>query len=329
MPSGAPTRLRRLGHPVVLGAIVVLALNDHVLKARFPGWWTGKLSDVAGVAIVATVTWVVVGRRFEAIGVTAAAFTALKVVPGVAEAAAPVLGGVTRRDPTDLLALAVLVPAAWWLGGDVARSPVTPPVTPPGEARRRHSVPGLAAATAQVLGIVGIVAATTATSCAAPPSVLEVKPDGSDLYALVSRPMNSSIAVWVRSPDHGDHWFDGQPPPGTPSPTAAPRTTGTSPAREVPELPTRGCSPDGTCFRIRDSRTIDRREAGGTWTDDLRATDERESAGFMSCGGRSATHYASLVVADDGTVLVSAGERGVTVRATDGTWRADDSMLRR
>ncbi|MCP3166264.1 hypothetical protein [Myxococcus qinghaiensis] len=38
-------------HPLVFGAVLVLVLNDHVLKARWPSWWTGKLSDVAGLAM--------------------------------------------------------------------------------------------------------------------------------------------------------------------------------------------------------------------------------------------------------------------------------------
>jgi hypothetical protein len=36
-------------HPVPLAAIGLLLLNDHVLKARWPGWVTGKLSDAAGL----------------------------------------------------------------------------------------------------------------------------------------------------------------------------------------------------------------------------------------------------------------------------------------
>lgn len=36
-------------HPVALGAVALLALNDHVLKAAYASWWTGKLSDVAGM----------------------------------------------------------------------------------------------------------------------------------------------------------------------------------------------------------------------------------------------------------------------------------------
>lgn len=37
-------------HPLALIAIAVLVVNDHLLKAAFPGtWWTGKLSDFAGL----------------------------------------------------------------------------------------------------------------------------------------------------------------------------------------------------------------------------------------------------------------------------------------
>lgn len=37
-------------HPLALAAVALLLLNDHVLKAAFPSWWTGKLSDLAGLA---------------------------------------------------------------------------------------------------------------------------------------------------------------------------------------------------------------------------------------------------------------------------------------
>jgi hypothetical protein len=36
-------------HPVALAAIALLVLNDHVLKAAYGTWWTGKLSDLAGM----------------------------------------------------------------------------------------------------------------------------------------------------------------------------------------------------------------------------------------------------------------------------------------
>jgi hypothetical protein len=38
-------------HPVILGFLFVWALNDHLLKAAFANVWTGKLSDVASLAV--------------------------------------------------------------------------------------------------------------------------------------------------------------------------------------------------------------------------------------------------------------------------------------
>ncbi|MGE3619746.1 MAG: hypothetical protein AB7L84_04705 [Acidimicrobiia bacterium] len=56
-------RLRGMGHPVVFLGAVVLVLNDHVLKGRFPGWWTGKLSDFAGLAVVGAILTAILGPR--------------------------------------------------------------------------------------------------------------------------------------------------------------------------------------------------------------------------------------------------------------------------
>lgn len=36
-------------HPAAVTAVLVMALNDHWLKATYASWWTGKLSDVAGL----------------------------------------------------------------------------------------------------------------------------------------------------------------------------------------------------------------------------------------------------------------------------------------
>ena len=36
-------------HPVALGSFALLGLNDHLLKQEYGTWWTGKLSDVAGM----------------------------------------------------------------------------------------------------------------------------------------------------------------------------------------------------------------------------------------------------------------------------------------
>jgi hypothetical protein len=36
-------------HPVPIAAVIVTGLNDHYFKYKFPGWITGKLSDICGV----------------------------------------------------------------------------------------------------------------------------------------------------------------------------------------------------------------------------------------------------------------------------------------
>ncbi|ATB45032.1 hypothetical protein [Corallococcus macrosporus] len=46
-----PTPGSAMLHPVTVAAVALLILNDHVFKAQWPSWWTGKLSDVAGLAM--------------------------------------------------------------------------------------------------------------------------------------------------------------------------------------------------------------------------------------------------------------------------------------
>jgi len=103
-------------HPAALAAIVLLAVNDWLLKGRAPGWLTGKLSDFAGLlffpllltAAWNTARWALrrpcpLTRRALVVAVvaTGAAFVAWKL--------GGVLGAV--RDPSDLLALVMLAPA--------------------------------------------------------------------------------------------------------------------------------------------------------------------------------------------------------------------------
>jgi hypothetical protein len=124
---------RAVVHPVTLASLAVLLVNDHVLKAAFPGPITGKLSDFAGLAFIPVVAaFAVRGRGVRAVAIAAlvvcSAFAAVKTSQAACDVYAQAVGtarwilaapaqimrgeallppsaGVVMRDPTDLLAL--------------------------------------------------------------------------------------------------------------------------------------------------------------------------------------------------------------------------------
>lgn len=128
-------------HPAVLAAVVVVAVNDHLLKGSglLPGAVTGKLSDVAGLfffpVLVAALLALLVGllRRHAtldeaqtsrwlvdtAVIATAAGFTAVNIVEPV-NAFAEQFWGVFTMDPTDLYCLPMVVVARQFM---LSRSP--------------------------------------------------------------------------------------------------------------------------------------------------------------------------------------------------------------
>jgi len=107
-------------HPLWLGALAVLALNDHVLKGAgvLPGAVTGKLSDFAGMLVAPALLAALVGVRGRrglllahlAVGVV---FSAIQLSRPLADAWSVLVGltgfsWITTCDPTDLVALSVL-----------------------------------------------------------------------------------------------------------------------------------------------------------------------------------------------------------------------------
>lgn len=54
----------RLLHPVIALSVALLVLNDHVLKQAYPSWWTGKLSDFAGLIFFPVFLGALVPARF-------------------------------------------------------------------------------------------------------------------------------------------------------------------------------------------------------------------------------------------------------------------------
>jgi hypothetical protein len=137
-------------HPIALLALALLLANDHLLKARYPGFVTGKLSDLAGLivaplvlvattdflapasllrrrdyarvsawlcalvvagAFAATKTWAPATRAYEAMYELARA--PLRWLVACALSRAPYGERIVlARDPTDLFALPMAVVAA-------------------------------------------------------------------------------------------------------------------------------------------------------------------------------------------------------------------------
>jgi hypothetical protein len=131
MAGRAPPLGRELLHPLPLGAVALLLLNDHVLKQAglLPGWLTGKLSDVAGLFFFPILLFVAVdamsGRRASAGSwrprsarivtlVTVIVFSAVKLWQP-ANAWMQALWGATRLDASDLVALPFAVLGGWWI----------------------------------------------------------------------------------------------------------------------------------------------------------------------------------------------------------------------
>jgi len=132
-------------HPVAIAAVTVLIANDHVLKDRWPGMVTGKLSDVAGLVFfpLLLLSLVEVARALAGrlqhpsrrllttcILVTGSIFAAAELLPvgdhllevvfgwlrwpigAIGAAGGP---GVLTQDPADLFALPALL-IAWVVG---------------------------------------------------------------------------------------------------------------------------------------------------------------------------------------------------------------------
>jgi hypothetical protein len=104
-----------LTSPVFACTVLMLAVNDHLLKQRWPGLITGKLSDFAGVIMVAILLTAILKQPRLAFALTGVSFVILKSIPAAATLAAPILGGSTVTDQSDLVALVGLVPLWYWM----------------------------------------------------------------------------------------------------------------------------------------------------------------------------------------------------------------------
>lgn len=314
-----------LTHPVTAGAVVLLLVNDHLLKAAYPGPVTGKLSDVAGLvfapALVAAVLCLLVprvpARVAAAVGLAGVglAFTWVKATTagaGLASAAWSVLRPSTvLADVTDLAALPALA-VAWWTWRRV-RSAELP-------ERWTRTVRALLVLPAAILAV----AATSAPFYPAAGRVEVV--DGRAVVGLYNgyhaRDGDPAAERWPSSwysTADGRTWVKEPPSSATLPP-------------EPPPLRTEACVP-GTpahCYRVVPGRlAVEETVDGGrgwrvSWevSEGRRTFLARQFDDIISTGvDLSSAEVAVLPAAGGHLVLVTNRRDGLAVRFADGTWQ--------
>ena len=299
--------VRALASPGFALALVVLVLNDHVLKTAYPGWITGKLSDVAGLVVaplllgVLLTAWRVPRPMLVAIAVVGLGFTRHQDHGRGGRAPPARLWSLTgvptliRADVTDLLALPALYGA--WL---MHASRVSERARATGESTRGAAPSGVA------LVPVTAVLATAATVVRTTRSIRRVGPDRR--AAAGSRPdlrtdvRCASVFSWNEMPR-----LSGQ---------RSRRVEARRVASDLPErrAPRRGsiaaCDDDGTCWRI-----------------DLGADDVPAGPGLRPTTARPGVTWSHA--ADDRRRRGAGGRRDrVRRRGPDGSPRGDLAVLK-
>jgi hypothetical protein len=316
--DGAPAALAWLAHPLTLSALVVLLLNDHLLKAEFPGLLTGKLSDAAGLVVapplLAGAVLLLVPKlpahatAAAATLVTGAGF-ALAKTTGAGADVAGVLGHVVV-DPTDLLTLPALG-LAWHAWRRARRRPA------PGRVARLVRL-----AVVLPIALVGV-AATEAPAPVPYADAAQEQPDG---IGLVVGHWNS----------YGDYNY-GDSTVGTLILVSIDAKTWQNVRVPVNVTtlaqPTACASPDPLhCFRVvPGALAIEESADGGvTWTRafGVSAADREQLADLFDLGGDLDPHALlacrSLLISPvpDGYVVIAAcGLDGFYVRGADAVWQ--------
>ncbi|MEV0424056.1 hypothetical protein [Streptosporangium canum] len=306
IPAGPahPPALAWLGHPVTVVATIVLLINDHVLKALWPGLVTGKLSDVAGLLVAPPLLALV---RVPALGATIATGTGFVLVKTTATGAAlasqawTLFAGPSRvlADPTDLVALPALGLA--WL---VSR-----------RCRADHAV-----RRARTLIIVPVaLIAVTATSQEPPsPSALSISVDGDAITVLPDQGLPWEKAV---SRDGGRTWSVSPAPTSPPTSAPSPR----------PSPATRACLPDDPrhCYRLAPPRLVvdESLDGGRSWHTVWGVSEGREGVlrrhndDNHKWPWQGSTAVAVQLVPDGHVVVAANGNDGIAVRDARGAWR--------
>ena len=276
-------RTRLLIHPATVLSVAVLLVNDHVLKQGHPGLITGKVSDVAGVWMITSLLIAFTGLRSLGTVLAATAFAIVKSVPTAASWAAPVLGGTTLTDATDLIALAVL-PGPWLLARGLANESFS------------DRMRGLTHAGVLIV-VASSVIATTATSCDTKSEVNELRSDGDVIVASIMGGDYGWYAVALED---------------------APSTVDDATAERLPPATTSACVGE-RCFRVApEFGLLD----GDTLVYALTSADVKRYEKASQCAQTALFESVAVREVDGGVeVWVNAGMAGLVVRAADGSFR--------
>jgi len=330
--------LRALARPWTLGLVVVLLVNDHVLRRHVPSWVTGKLGDVAWLAfaplVVAVPLSLLVARRgraranggdgviLTAMALVGGLFAAVKAFPG---AHAGFVAGFRAvfgwtpllvQDPTDLLTLPALG-IAWLL----YRAPRPGPRRAPVSAPRRVPVPvpvarhvSLSRRGALVLALASL--ATLANAGPPDEGILCVVVDEGRL--LAGPQAGYGLTPTYAGTDGGLTWEALPVRPGSDEPRLCDWRT----------EPWTVTMPGGeTIYRFTKGASIEQSTDGGaTWSVAYElAGDEARVAYYQATrvgvSGRPGPHEA-VVDPATGNLVVAMGQEGVLVRrVADGAWQ--------
>ncbi|MFC6022296.1 hypothetical protein ACFP2T_39830 [Plantactinospora solaniradicis] len=319
-----PVMLAWLGHPVTVLAIVALVVNDHLLKAEYPGLVTGKLSDFAGLLVAAPLLATVVAGlaprlpgtpvALASIGVTGLAFTAVKATAGGAAAASAVWSGFTGpsvilADRTDLAALPMLA-VGGWVWTRARRHPATR------RAVRRFG--------ALVL-LPGAVLAVVATSAPFYPDAVAVTVWRNQIVVGQANAYHAGDRqpeIWWLSERDGRGWR---------ALDSAEETAFEAERSGLPAGTGQGCVPGepAHCYRVVPGklRIQETTDSGTTWRTSWEVSDEARRYLSRSYDdlGDPAIYLSSVALVVQPTsaghvVVVANGRDGVAVREPDGRW---------
>ncbi|MFF3437911.1 hypothetical protein [Streptosporangium sp. NPDC002721] len=342
--SRAPL-LAWFGHPATVVATFVLLINDHLLKALWPGLVTGKLSDVAGLLVAPPVLALVLSPGLAlsrtgsspvrarlvalvAIAATGVGFTLVKTTEAGAELASrawTLVAGpsLVLADPTDLVALPALG-AAWLVWRRCGA----------GHPARRVR--------ALVIVPVALVGVTATSAEPGPPAATQVFVRGEAITVVMDHETeivsSDGGRTWAALPvrEQGPRSLPPSDPPessplpdvASPSPSPGLAEPGSS---SVPDRVTRACLPDepAHCYRVVPPRlAVDESRDGGAGWDTVWAVSEgrqgalqRRTEERWSRSWQGSSAIAVQRVPDGHVVVAANGDDGIVVRDARGNWR--------